>query len=211
MSRPIPTEAIHFTRIEHLRNIATRGLLSDNLAQAEDLLQIEVGELGIKEARRRKVVPLPPGGVVADYVPFYFAARSPMMCSIHHNNVSTYQDGCDRLIHLVTSIERVHDLGLTWLVTDRNARQDLAEFRGSGTELDHVDWPLMKQKYWFDTPEYTDRKECRMAELLVHQAVPFEAFDGIVVKTPEIHGEVVAVLDGLDLAVPVTVGASWYF
>ena len=48
-----------------------------------DRLTTEVGQPDIKLKRRHRVVPIDPGGVVADYVPFYFAARSPMLGSIH--------------------------------------------------------------------------------------------------------------------------------
>ncbi|MEI6622203.1 MAG: DarT ssDNA thymidine ADP-ribosyltransferase family protein [Actinomycetes bacterium] len=68
---------MHFTHVDHLRTIAARGLLADELAQAEGLLSVDVGNREIKSRRRRRQVRVQPGGVVADYVPFYFAPRSP--------------------------------------------------------------------------------------------------------------------------------------
>ncbi len=62
----------------------------------------DVGNQGIKARRSRRAVPVGPGGVVADYAPFYFAPRSPMMFAIEHGNVPTYSSGCDELIYLVS-------------------------------------------------------------------------------------------------------------
>ena len=95
MSRPQPTFVVHFTSVDHLGSIATEGLLADTGAQAQGVLEVEIGNTDIKARRARREVPVAPNGVVADYVPFYFAPRSPMMYSIHRGNVPTYQDGCD--------------------------------------------------------------------------------------------------------------------
>lgn len=72
MARPLPTKVMHFTHIENLPSIVADGLVGDTAAQAPGVLKVEVGEPSIKEARRRRQVDIPPGGVVADYVPFYF-------------------------------------------------------------------------------------------------------------------------------------------
>lgn len=103
MPRPVPTPIVHFTRVEHLATIIRGGLLSDSRAQQSGMLQVEVGHPDIKERRRRRPVPAAAGGVVADYVPFYFAPRSPMLYVIERGNVPTYDQGCDRIIYLVTT------------------------------------------------------------------------------------------------------------
>lgn len=71
---------VHFTHVRNLRGIAERGLLADACGADP---QVDCAEGGIKEARRRRIVPIGPGGVVADYVPFYYAPRSPMLRRIH--------------------------------------------------------------------------------------------------------------------------------
>ena len=38
-----------------------------------------IGMRHIKERRARKIVPIVPGETLADFVPFYFAPRSPML------------------------------------------------------------------------------------------------------------------------------------
>ena len=77
------TRVFHFTPIDNLATIVREGLHCDSTVQSSGLLLQEVGNQGVKGLRRSRQVSVPPGGVVADYVPFYFAPRSPMMYAIH--------------------------------------------------------------------------------------------------------------------------------
>ena len=89
MPRPVPTRLYHFTHVSHLATIVRDGLLCDAQAHVGDRLRIEVGNREIKTQRRQRPVLCGPGGVVADYVPFYFAPRSPMLYAIKGGNVPT--------------------------------------------------------------------------------------------------------------------------
>lgn len=139
-------------------------------------------------ARRTRTIDRP-GGVVANYVPFYFAPRSPMMNSIHHGNVATYQ---------------LSQAGLVWLVNDRNARLSYAEFRGQDETLDHVDWDLMRSRWWNNTTEFRTAKERRMAECLVHERVPWPAFQHVVTKKEATAVGLRAMLSAAGQATPIT-------
>ena len=44
---------------------------------------VRIGNPHLIDQRANHPVPLPPGGFLNDYVPFYFAPRSPMMYAIH--------------------------------------------------------------------------------------------------------------------------------
>lgn len=213
MPRPIPTPVVHFTRVEHVADIIARGLVSDNEAQAEGLLTVEIGNVGIKERRRRRTVPRPPHGTVADYVPFYFAPRSPMMYSIHCGNVPTYSHGCDRLVYLASTVERLISLGLDVLLTDRNAVLDFADFVDADADVpdDFIDWDLMKAQYWNNTPDRPDRKERRMAECLVRPRVPWEAFESVVARSAPVAREVEAQTAAAASSPSVDVRPQWYF
>ncbi|NKS16898.1 DUF4433 domain-containing protein [Rhodococcus hoagii] len=61
MPRSIPTPVGHFTHIDQLSTIATRGLMSDTRAQAEGLLTTEAGNVSIKARRRERPVSAGPG------------------------------------------------------------------------------------------------------------------------------------------------------
>ncbi len=214
-ARNSPTQILHFTAVEHLRTIVESGLLSDTAAQAAGVLTTEVGNLGIKDQRRQRAVPIAPGGAVADYVPFYFAPRSPMMFAISKGNVPSYQGGTARLIYLVSTLERVHELGHRPLLTDRNAALAYAEYRAfrpdDPIDDDFIDWPLMRQQYWNNTPDEPQRVERRMAECLALDRVAWEAVVSIGTQSEIVAGEVRSILAAAGTDVPVHVRAGWYF
>ncbi|MFY1700611.1 type II toxin-antitoxin system toxin DNA ADP-ribosyl transferase DarT [Micromonospora sp. WMMA1923] len=184
---PEQAPIMHFTHIDNLTSIFAGGrLLADNIVGSQ--LTTDVGAVNIKLTRRVRPVTCPPGGVVADYVPFYFAPRSPMMyriaCEHRDGRAGCYPGGDDPLVYLVSSIDRVRTAGLSWVVSDGNCAAGLTTFSRSLVELaDLVDWPLMAARYWNNVPEDPDRVRRRMAELLVHKDFPLELVAGYVVRT----------------------------
>ncbi len=209
-TRPTPTWITHFTHIDHLQSIITSGLLGDTVAGGT-LLQHEAGNPDIKAARRRLTVPIHPFGVVSDYAPFYFAPRSPMMSAIAHGRVPHFGRDLTGLMYLVTTTQAMVEAGLEVLVTDRNARLEYAEFRPEADCDGLVDWALMKETWWYDTLEYPDRSERRMAECLVHQGVPFDLFRQVGVHGQAQATTVRAVLASHGKSTPVHVRSNWYF
>lgn len=175
-------------------------------------MAVEVGNPGIKDRRRERGVPVGEGGRVCDYVPFYFAPRSPMLSAIHHGRVSGYAGGTAPLVYLVTSVERLLATGLRPVFTDRNAVLALAQFSDQVTDLDDlVDWPLMRQRYWSNTPDDPERRERRMAECLVPGLVPWDAIDRLVARSEEVAEVARRAASSLEHSVPVDVRPDWYF
>lgn len=87
---------------------------------------------------------------MADYVPFYFAERSPMMFTLDKGNVTTYTGGFDRVVYLVSTLEVLTASACQWIVTDRNAAQRVAAFAEARDDLDDfIDWPLMQSAQWY--------------------------------------------------------------
>jgi hypothetical protein len=214
LSRPRWTRLYHFTHIDHLASILHDGLVADSTARCDGLLQHEAGGLKIKERRRRTHVPVGAGGVVADYVPFYFAPRSPMLFRIFKDGVTTYDGDQADLIYLCSTIERLDELGLTAVVTDRNAAVRVAAFSDDTAAwgaVGFVDWDLMEARYWTGTEDYPDRMERRMAECLVHGRVPWEAILAIGTMDDEHAGMVGKILDDVADPPKVVVRPEWYF
>lgn len=208
MPRPSRTRLLHFTHVSHLGTVAARGLLCDT--GAGEVIATEVGNRGIKDQRRRRPVEVGAGGVVADYVPFYFAPRSPMLSAIHHGRVPEYTEGQDPIVYLVTSVERLIELGLAPVFTDRNPALAVAEMSTDLSSLDDL-WELMEATWWNNTPEDPERRERRMAECLVHQRVPWEAFAGVVTRTEARRTEAEGLLASVGVSTTVESRAEWYF
>ena len=201
------TPVFHFTHIDNLATIAASGLQCDTRIQTTKILRQEVGNQDIKSMRRAREVPVPPGGVVADYLPFYFAPRSPMMYAIHMGNVPTYLDGCDDIVYLCTRVGRLRDTGREVLFTDRNAALAIAAFATEAGYL-RIDWDLMREVIWKNTDEYPDRREKRMAECLVHLLVEPAGIESLVTKTQAVAERVGRLVGD---TWPVSVRGGWYF
>ena len=210
MKRPVPTPVFHFTDEIHLPAIIASGLLADT-AVGNRLVR-EAGLPGIKLQRRQRAVPIGDGGCVGDYVPFYYAPQSPMMFVISRGQVPAYGTDLSRLVYLVSSIERLIECGYKPLYTRRNATLANAIFTEAVGDLNnHVDWGIMREQYWRDTPTDGDRKARRMAECLVHHHVEWAAFDQLGVFDQAALQRVSAVLASSGAAKPVYERRDWYY
>jgi len=213
MTTPSRGLLFHFTHIENLASVASSGLRCDSAVTSSGTTFVEVGNRDIKDRRRSRAVPIPPHGVVADYVPFYFAARSPMLYAIHMGSVPTYAGRQDEVVYLATNTVTVAEHALPFVFTDRNAALALARYSDDLDEMESlVDWPLMEGQWFKNTPDEPDRRERRMAELLVHQHVPWSAILGVMTRTDVQARQAADVLAtvGVD-PVPVRTQADWYF
>ena len=212
MTTPLRGLLFHITHISNLRSIVTDGLYCDSAMTDSQRSVMEIGHPEIKAGRRDRLVPLPPGGVVADYVPFYFAARSPMLYVIARGTVPDYDGGQNQVVYLVTSVEAVSTHGLRYVFSDRNAALRYARYADDPQLLDqHIDWELMEARSWANTLDEPDRKERRMAELLVHRHVPWQTIHRVVTKDEGLAQHARNVLDSVPVTVPVHVEPGWYF
>lgn len=203
---------LHLTSIDNLESIWDEGAL---LAPSRIPESIEVDELGsrrIKDQRSRREVPCSAGGVVTDYVPLYFCARSPMLYFAYTGHpLSPFTRGQAELIHVVSHVEVIAAGGHDFAITDRNAALSYAEYSDDLDDLDTlVDWTLQDQRYWMDTDEQPDRMERRMAEFLVHDRLPVSALLGLVVMNDSRETRVLDMLAGYD-GVAVRVKRDWYY
>ncbi|MBW0103663.1 DUF4433 domain-containing protein [Pseudonocardia sp. KRD-291] len=190
--------------------LAVGALVADSLVS--DQLQCEVGDLGIKHTRRSLHVTCGARGHPCDYVPFYFAPKSPMLYKIAVGGVPHYQDGQDPLVYLSSTIGAVVDAGLPWVFSDGNCGAQLTEYFEDLAELDAaVDWPLQAAKMWNSTAEDPTRATRRAAEFLVHQRLPWPLVRQLVVRNETTASLVRAYLTAAGHQQPVIVRPTWYY
>ncbi len=173
--------------------------------------QVCIAHLHIKDRRSQRHVNCSLGGTLDDYVPFYFAPRSPMLYSISRGNVQGYQGGQAAVLHLVSSAERVVEEGLDFAFTDGHAEMAISHYFSDLADLHRIDWRLMQSKYWHDTDQDGDRKRRRQAEFLVHNFFPLRLIESIGVINQSIANQVTGLLHQLPVKSPVTIHRDWYY
>lgn len=212
--RPIPTPILHMTRVERLPSIIELGLLPDNDVQQRSVGGVTIGYSHIKDRRAKRAVPCGVGGSLADYVPFYFAPRSPMLYAITRGLVSAEAADTDQIVYLQTSTQTLRHHDLTVVTSNRHAELDFAELDDDDACLDDdnfVDWPLMQAQYWNNDADHPDRKERRQAECLVHPAVPWFLIEEVSTKTAQAAHAVQQHARASDHRPSIAVRPNWYF
>lgn len=170
----------HFTPASNVpKIIAAGGIHPDNVMFTQPEKYTDCASADIKTARRTKAVPVHPYGYVGDYVPFYYAPRSPMMSAISKGQVPGYDDS-HGLVYIASSVAQVDAADLPWVCTDGNARAGITHFYNTREELEErTDWQIMREKYWRNTDEDGDRRRRRAAEFLVYNFFPLSLVTGI--------------------------------
>jgi hypothetical protein len=175
-------------RIVHRHNI--NWILDNGLHSANSgvtAAQYEgIGNQELINRRAHRAVPIAPGGVLADYIPFYFTPFSPMMYNIHTGRGDVKQHSNDGILILVSSVHKIQQQGIPFVFTDRHAYTPLAEFYNNINELGEVDWPLLQQRNFQRNPDDPLQIERYQAEALIHRYCPIESLIGIVCYTDEL-------------------------
>ena len=225
MTMPKPVRLFHITAIDNLEMICQQGaLLSKTKSQQLGLSYHNIAHGGAQGARSIKSVNNPPGGLIHEFVPFYFAPRSPMLSAIHNGQVHNCNYDQTDIIYFETTIELAHQNGLQEFVFyDRNATLDYSQcFTDLSLLESSVDWQTMTEtprldgfcKYFMNShanPRYVDRGSKRQAEFLIKEQIPLNWMTRIGVINSIRAQEVNAILtrNGVNLAVDVM--TDWYF
>jgi hypothetical protein len=206
------TAIYHITHIRNLPNIIKDGgLWCDAEAIKREIKPVEIAYGNLKEKRTRRQIPIPPGGVLAEYVPFYFCNRSPMLGAIHKGYVTAYQDGQKNILHLVSSAEVVSQASLPFVFTDGHAVVQLSLFYNDLKDLNQVDWKVIQSWSWRDTIEDNDRLRRKQAEFLVHQHFSWQLIQEIGVINAAIKDQVLALLENEEHKPLVSIQRKWYY
>lgn len=109
---------------------ANSGVLSPN--------HVNIGNADLIDKRRHRVVPIPPGGTLADYVPFYFTPFSVMMKNIH-SGWGVPQRRNEEIVILVSSLHHIRQLGLPFVFTNAHAYPDWTNYYSDLAQLGEID------------------------------------------------------------------------
>src|SRR5262245_2538458 len=208
----------HITHIKNLPAIlAQGGLLCDAEAEQRQICQQSIAYDEIKERRKRRQVKtlsgqsVSAGGVVADYVPFYFANRSPMLCAIYRQSVPRFQ-GIERdIVYLVSSVERVVSKRAKWCFTNGHAAEAVTNFFDDLASLSKLDWEIIDSWKWSDSLSDPDRKRKKQAEFLVASQFSWEWIEALGVMDAGMVEKVQLLIADCDHKPVVKTQPKWYY
>ena len=202
----------HITHVTNLPAILNAGgLWCDAERNRRGLSVTGIAHQHIKERRARRRVPVGAGGVVAEYVPFYFAPRSPMLFSIHRGNVEDYRAGQERVIHLCVRADDAMTTDRPWCFTDGHAEMAISRYFDDWSYRDQVDWPLMAAKFWADNSDDSDRVRRRNAEFLLQEFASWSLVRFVGVYNEATLKEVRQILPAEASKPRVEVRRHWYY
>lgn len=182
------TKQLFIFRMTHIDNvpfIVKNGLWS-KLSSVHDPNFVPIGNSDIIDKRTNKTVEaVPPGGVLGEYVPFYFSGHSPMLFNI----ITGY--GVKKvlqkdIVFLVCDALEIVNAGIPYCFTDGNARTAISKFYNTLYGLRELDWDCIRATIWKNTENDYDRVRKKASEFLVKEHVPAGLIRGIVVKNPDV-------------------------
>ena len=172
------------THIDNVPFIVENGLWS-KLSEVQDPGFVPIGNPSIIDKRTDKPVGVnPPGGVLGEYVPFYFSGYSPMLLNIatgHGVNKVPQKD----IVFIVCDAVEIINAGIPYCFTDGNAANKTSTFYDNLYGLQKLDWGTIKAKMWANTDEDFDRVRKKMAEFLVKEHIPSNLIREIIVRNTD--------------------------
>ena len=210
-SRLNPEKALIW-RIVHRDNLP--WILDNGLHCASSDVQapqyVNIGNTDLIDKRRSRHVPMAPGGVLADYVPFYFTPFSVMMKNIH-SGWSVQQRSNDEIVILVSSLYRVEQLGLPFVFTNAHAYPDWTDYYSDLANLGEIDWSILQRRDFKRDPDDPRKMERYQAEALIHRHLPITGLLGIMCYTDAMKKRIEQDVAARGLTLSVHARPGWYF
>lgn len=207
-----PERALVF-RITHRNNLPwiLRNGLHCAASDRRDPGFVPIGNPELIDRRRGRVVDVPPGGVLGDYVPFYFTPSSPMLLNIRTGWGGVTKRANAEVVVLVSSLARLQEAGVAFVFSDRHAYLRSATFHTDTAALRQLDWDRLQRRDFRRDQDDPARFERYQAEALAHRHVPSDALVGVACADESSAGEVEEEVKVTQAAIRVAARPGWYF
>lgn len=172
---------------------------------------VNIGNAELIGKRADHPVLLPPGGVLNDYVPFYFTPFSVMLKNIHTGWGGIKKRENDEIVILVSSLHRIQQAGLPFLFTNSHAYYKWADFYNNLKDLDNIDWSLLQRRDFRRDPDDPGKFERYQAEALIHQHCPVSCLLGVICYTQELKQQIDQQIQARKLTLEVYARPGWFF
>lgn len=165
----------HFTHIANIFSIVEQGgMLSTNEKNQLGINHYSIANPNIQNRRSTMPVPVGPGGVVHDYVPFYFTTVNPMLLNILFSKTVDQPFIC----FIAVPIEKLSEKSVVF--TNASANTVIPPtFYEDPADLNQLDWAQIDSRGWKKQPDA--ERHARMAEALVYRKVPLDWIDSYIV------------------------------
>lgn len=190
-----PRYVYHFTHLENLPQILETGLLSHNELTRLGKMHTSVAYDEIQGRRSNLAVTCGPGGVVHDYVPFYFCKRSSMLFAVVNNKIADQFF----IIYLRFPITIMEDCPCVFTDTAANTSTS-PNFYNRPEDLDNLNWEAIDSQKW--SLGSVELNHQRMAELLVHKNIGMDKISRIIVWNESIRERVLKIYEKAGIAPP---------
>lgn len=172
---------------------------------------VSIGNPELIDKRHHRSVPCAPFGTLGDYVPFYFTPHSPMLYNIRTGFGGIRKRANSEIVILVTTLRALEARHIPFVFTDRHAYLNAARFFSDLSQLDQIDWPLLRQRDFRRDPDDPEKMERYQAEALVYQHVPMGALIGIGCNSDQAAADVERMVSDHGLKLRSVARPEWYF
>lgn len=201
-------------RITHIANLPwllKNGLHCAN-GGAQDPNFVAIGNRDLIHNRAQRRVPIAPNGTLADYVPFYFTPKSPMLLNIRTGYNGVTRRSNQEILILLSSCGAMMDNSVSTLFTDRHAYVATAAWTSNTADLAKmIDWKILQHHDFARSDHYPDKMERYQAEALAHRHVPPGALLGVACASDALKPIIEASIQAAGLTLMVFARPGWYF
>jgi hypothetical protein len=207
-----PKKALIFRIIhrDNLRWILENGLHCRNSNRIDPNFVI-IGNPDLITSRNYRMVPVPPGGTLSDYVPFYFTPLSVMLLNIKTGYRGVQQRRNDEIIILVSSLHKLQSDKIKFLFTDRHAYLGAAQYFSEAADLNQLDWEILQNRDFKRDNENPEKMERYQAEILVHRGLPISSLLGAVCYNATQRDTAKTLIGAANVCLSVYSQPGWYF
>lgn len=209
---PARARIFRITHIDNVEWILANGLHC-NSSPVRDPNFIQIGNPDLIAKRPARSIPIPPGGSLADYVPFYFTPCSPMLLNILTGYNGITQRPKREIVILVSSLHHLTALDVGFVFSDRHAYLQTAKFSSNLADLPaFVPWnKLQVREFKRRDADDVESFERYQAEALPHKTVPVAALSGIACHGQTEEAMVRDLVQNAGIQLPVVSRPTWFF